>query len=174
MGRNQFIFDKCFGRGCPNRIKTWKKKCGRKTTESCDLRAVQNDVRTHADNLALGNTDPPEQQAYTTTLRPREVVRPPMEVVARLTLTPWDQTLNYTLRTKLQPRCRGHHAEIISNCLPFGSHAGKQRPENVGAVVVVRLLAIYGGSVRLCCRASCGLCALYGSPDVIHILTWLR
>ena len=41
-------------------------------------------------------------------------------------------------------------------------------PENVGAVVVVRLLAIYGGSVvRLCCRARCGLCAVYGSPDVI-------
>ena len=124
---------------------------------------------THADNLALGNTDAPEQQAYTTTLRPREVVRPPMEVVARLTLTPWDQTLNYTLRTKLQPRCRGHHAEIISNCLPFGSHAGKQRPENVGAVVVVRLLAIYGGSVRLCCRACCGLCAVCGSPHVISL-----
>ena len=36
---------------------------------------------THADNLALGNTDPPEQQAYTTTFRPWEVVGPPMEVV---------------------------------------------------------------------------------------------
>ena len=31
---------------------------------------------THAGNLALGNTDPPEQQAYTTTFRPREVVGP--------------------------------------------------------------------------------------------------
>ena len=51
---------------------------------------------THADNLALGNTDPPEQQAYTTTFRPREVVGPPMEVVARPTLTPRDQTSNYT------------------------------------------------------------------------------
>ena len=50
---------------------------------------------THADNLALGNTDPPEQQAYTTIFRPREVVGPPMEVVARPTLTPRDQTLNY-------------------------------------------------------------------------------
>ena len=50
----------------------------------------------HADNLALGNTDPPEQQAYTTTFRPREVVGPPMEVVARPTLPPRDQTLNYT------------------------------------------------------------------------------
>ena len=43
---------------------------------------------THADNLALGNTDPPEQQAYKTKIRPREVVEPPMEVVARPTLTP--------------------------------------------------------------------------------------
>ena len=47
---------------------------------------------THADNLALGNTDPLEQQAYTTTFRPREVVGPPMEAVARPTLTPRDQT----------------------------------------------------------------------------------
>ena len=30
------------------------------------------------------------------------------------------------------------------NSLRFGSHAGKQRPENVGAAAVVRLLAIYG------------------------------
>ena len=42
-------------------------------------------TRTHADNLALGNTDPPEQKAYTTTFRPREVVAPPMEVVPRPT-----------------------------------------------------------------------------------------
>ena len=53
-------------------------------------------ICTHADNLALDNTDPPEQQAYTTTLLPREVVGPLIEVVARPTLTPRDQTLNYT------------------------------------------------------------------------------
>ena len=89
-----------------------------------------------------------------------------MEVVARPTLKPGIK-LGVILRSKFQPHSRGRHAEIISNSLRFGSHAGKQRPENVGAVVVVRLLAIYGGSVRLCCRASCGLCAVYGSPDVI-------
>ena len=49
---------------------------------------------THANNLAIGNTDPPEQQADTTIRRPREVVGPPMEVVARPTLTPQDRTLN--------------------------------------------------------------------------------
>ena len=102
---------------------------------------------THADNLALGNADPPEQQAYTTTFRPWEVVGPPMEVVGI--------KLEIILRTNVQPRSRGH-AEIISNCLRFGSHAGTQRPENVGAVVV-RLLAIYGGSVRLCCSARCSV-----------------
>ena len=32
---------------------------------------------THADNLALGNRNPPEQQADTTAVRPREVVGPP-------------------------------------------------------------------------------------------------
>ena len=71
------------------------------------------------------------------------------------------------MRANFQPHCGGHHAEIISNCFSFGSHAGNQRPENVEAAVVVRLLTIYGGSVRLCCRASCGLCAVYCSPDVM-------
>ena len=51
----------------------------------------------------------------------------------------------------------------------FGSKARKQRPENVGAVAVVRLLfnnVRRGRSVRPCSRASCGLCAVYGRPDV--------
>ena len=38
---------------------------------------------------------------------------------------------------------------------------------NVGAGVVVRLLAVYEGSVRLCCRACCRLDGVYGGPDVI-------
>ena len=49
------------------------------------------------------------------------------------------------LRTNFQPRSRGDHAEIFSNYFRFGSKAGKQRPENIEAVIVVRLLAIYGG-----------------------------
>ena len=49
-------------------------------------------VCTHAGNLALGNTDPPQKQANATVIRFREVVGPPMEVVARPTLTPRDQT----------------------------------------------------------------------------------
>ena len=51
---------------------------------------------THADNLALGNTDSPEQKAYTTTFRPSEVFGPPMEVMTRSTLTPRDQTFSNT------------------------------------------------------------------------------
>ena len=47
----------------------------------------------HADNLALGSIDPPEQQAYTTAFRPPEVVGLPMEVVVRPTLTPRVQKL---------------------------------------------------------------------------------
>ena len=91
-------------------------KCSRKTWESCNLRGAQNYVRhIHADNLALCNTDPPtEQQAYTSTVRPREVVGPPMEVVARPTLTPRGQTL-IILRTNFQPHSRGHRAEAISS-----------------------------------------------------------
>ena len=65
------------------------------------LRAVLNYVHrsklcTHGDNLTLGNADSPEQQACTTTFRPREVVGPPMEVVVCPTLTARDQTFNYT------------------------------------------------------------------------------
>ena len=36
-----------------------------------------------------------------------------------------------------------------------------------GLLLWFALLAIYGGSVPLCCRAGNGLCAVYGSPDVI-------
>ena len=43
------------------------------------------------------------------------------------------------LRTKFQPHSRGRHAELSLDYLRFGSKIGKQRPENVGAVVVVRL-----------------------------------
>ena len=82
-----------------------------------------------------------------------------MEVVARPTLKPGIK-LGVILRSKFQPHSRGRHAEIISNSLRFGSHAGKQRPENVGAVIT-------GDLCGLCCRASCGACAVYGSPDVI-------
>ena len=40
-------------------------------------------------------------------------------------------------------------SKLCSTPLRFGSKAGKQRTENVGAVNVVRLLLMYGGSVRL-------------------------
>ena len=43
-------------------------------------------------DLALGNTNPPQKQANATAFRFREIVGPPMEVVARPTLTPRDQT----------------------------------------------------------------------------------
>ena len=58
--------------------------------------ADRSKLCTHADNLGLGNTDPPGQQADTTIFRPPEVVGPPMEVVvARPTLTPRDQTFDH-------------------------------------------------------------------------------
>ena len=62
-----------------------------------------------------------------------------------------------------------YHPQLSSNYVRLGSNAGKQRPENVGAGVVVRLLAVYGESVRLYSRASCGLDAVHGGPDVIFL-----
>ena len=123
-------------------------------------------VCTHGDHLALGSTDPPQQKAVTTTIRPREVVGPPMEVMARPTLTPRDHTLNYTeneLPTSFSRASSWNHLQLSSLWLA----RRKQRPGNIGSVVVVRLLAIFEGSVRLCCRVSCGLCAVCGSSDVI-------
>ena len=49
-----------------------------------------------------------------------------------------------------QPHSRGHHAKISSNYLPFGSKAGKQRPENTRDVVL-GLLDVDGG---LCGRVA--------------------
>ena len=82
---------------------------------------------THADNLALGTTGPPEEQAEATTIRYREVVGPPMEVVACPTLTPRDQNSNYT-ESELPTSFSRADAELYSNSLRFGSNAGKQRP----------------------------------------------
>ena len=47
-----------------------------------------------------------------------------------------------------------HHPEFSSNYVRFGPNAGKQRPENVRAGFVVRLLAVYWGSVGLGRRAT--------------------
>ena len=65
------------------------------------------------------------------------------------------------------PHSRVHNAEITPNYVRFGSHIGKQKPLNVWADVVVRLLLVLVGFSRLCFCASCGLCAVYGSPDVM-------
>ena len=81
-----------------------------------------------------------------------------MDVVARLT----GIKLQIALRTKFQPRSRGHDAEIMSNSRRFGSHAGKQRPENVGAVVVVRPLWLFTEDMCDCVAVlavGCVLCA---------------
>ena len=52
------------------------------------------------------------------TFRPREVVGPPMEVMAGPTLTPRDQTFNYT-ETNFQPHSRGYHAEIFQLMITY-------------------------------------------------------
>ena len=87
-------FWECFGR-CVNQNPNVKREVQAKNNGELQPTG-RSKLSTHADNLALGNTNPPEQQAYTTTLQPREVIGPPMEVVARPTLTPRDQTLNYS------------------------------------------------------------------------------
>ena len=89
-----------------------------------------------------------------------------MEVVARPTLTTRDQTLHYAENELLALFSRVScwiHLQFYSLWLERRKTKARER----GAIVMVRLLAIYGGSVRMCCRASCGLCAVYSSPDVI-------
>ena len=72
-----------------------------------------------------------------------------MEVLARPALTPRDQTLNYT-ENELLPHSRGQHAEIISNYLRFGPHAGKQTPENVGLLLWFACWLFTGGDLCGC------------------------
>ena len=71
-----------------------------------------------------------------------------MEVAARPTLTPRDQTWNYA-ENEFPTSLSRALSWFSSNYVRFGSSAGKQRPENVGGGVVVRLLAVYGG-LALC------------------------
>ena len=61
-----------------------------------------------------------------------------------------DQTLKCT-ENDFRPHSRGHHDEISLNSIRLGSKAGKQSPDNIGAVALV-----------LCCvavlAAGCVLC----------------
>ena len=151
-------FRECFGPRCPTaeQNQNVKDKCRRNTTEACNLRAVQN---------------------YSMYTCRQSSARQQIHQINRYTRRHFDRWashrgggasnvdapgLNFKLHwAKFQPHSRGHLAKIISNYLRFGSHAGKQSPENVGTVVGVRLLAIYGGSVLLCCvlAAGCVLCS---------------
>ena len=70
-------------------------------------------------------------------------------------------------RTNVRPRSRVYHPQFPSNYVGSGSNVGKQRTEKVGAGAIVRLLAVHGVSLRLCCRASCRLVAVHGGPDVM-------
>ena len=77
-----------FRRGVQAESKREKNYAGEKQRNAATYGPFKTTVCAHADNLALGNTDPPEQQAGATTFRPREVVGALMEVVARPALTP--------------------------------------------------------------------------------------
>ena len=123
-------------------------------------------LRTHADNLALGNTDPPEQQAHTKTYRPRQVVGPPTEVVARPTLTPRDQISNYTedeLPASFSRASCRNHLQFSSLCLARRETKVRERR----GCCCGSPAGYLRGICTAVCRASCGLCAVYGSPDVI-------
>ena len=77
------------------------------------------------------------------------------------------------LRTIFQLRSRGHSPDFFSNYVRFGANAGKQTPENVGAGVVVRLLAVYGGD--LCgCDAVLAMDWMLCPAVRMRYLTWLR
>ena len=54
-----------------------------------------------------------------------------MEVVARPTLTPGDQTVNDT--ENIQPHSRGHHAELSSNYLRFATRGHDPNVFKVGS-----------------------------------------
>ena len=156
-------FRKCFRRGvrteskCEHRNKGEKRR--RATTYGPFITMYQV-PDTHADYLALGNTDPPQQHA-------RRQFDP-----GRSLGLPWRWwraqrwrpgiKLQVIMRTNFQPHSRGHHAEFSSKYLRFGSKARTSR-----LLLWFACWLCMGGPVRLCCRASCGLCAAYGNPDVM-------
>ena len=92
--RNVFVFESISDEVSKQNRNVKTEIQAKKATESTTYRPIT--TCTHADNLALGNTDPPQKQANATKIRSREVVGPLMEVVVRPTLTPRDQVLNYT------------------------------------------------------------------------------
>ena len=50
--------------------------------------------------------------------------------------------------------------------LALARRPGNKDPRTSGLLLWFRRWLCTGGSVRLCCRAGCGFCAVYGSPDV--------
>ena len=66
------------------------------TTESTTYLGCPQLQCTHAGNLALGNTVPLQKQATATAIRSRNVGGPPMDAVARPTLTPRDPSFYHT------------------------------------------------------------------------------
>ena len=90
-------FRESLGRGVQTKSKREKRNAAEKHGRAATYGPFKTMYNMPTIYVALGNTDPPEQQAYTTTFRPWEVVGPPMGGgVARPALTPRDQTSNYT------------------------------------------------------------------------------
>ena len=76
----------------------------------------------------------------------------------------------FWLQKKFRPRSGEHHPEFPQTIISFGSNDEKQRPQNVGDGVLWFACWLFPGGVcaaQLCCRASCGLDAVYEGPDVM-------
>lgn len=94
-------------------------------------------------------------------IRSQEILGLPWEVCWRIQHCRPGVILLIIPRSNFQPHSQGHPAESSSPCLRLGSKAWKQRPRNVGGVVVC-LLAIYRGFTRVP-----AVCTVYGSPAAI-------
>ena len=159
--KSKFIrFRECFRRGVQTQSKRENRHKGVKRRRAMTYGRFVIHLCTHADHLALGNTDPPPQQADATTVYFSSGGRrasfggggaPNVDA-------PGSNFKLYPERT-CDPILEG----IIRNCppIPFGAKAGEQRPENIGAVVVVRPLATCTGDLGDCAAllaVGCVLC----------------
>ena len=120
---------------------------------------------TRGENLALGNKDPPQQQADTTTFRPREVVGPPIEVVASNVDAPgsnfklyWEQTSSLILE--------GIMLKSPSIIFALARTPGNKSPRTSG-VLLSSACWLFTGDLCGCVAVLAVLCVVYGSPDVI-------
>ena len=119
----------------------------------------------HTCSILLRSATPIHHRGKQT--RSRKVAGPAKEVAARPTLTPRDQTSNYTENELPISISRASSSTFLKICSLWLERRETKAKERRRWCCGSPAGCLRGGAVRLGCRATYGLDAVYGGPDVI-------